>query len=57
MGLDLTACAVTDLSNLCKLLSRVRGALEPLVSAFEEHVKNKGMTSTLARSVVHRISE
>ena len=32
-----------DLSNLCKLLSRVGGAVDPLVTAFEEHVKNKGM--------------
>ena len=44
MGLDLTACVITDLSNLCKLLNHVCGALEPLVTAFEEHVKNKGIS-------------
>ena len=43
MGLQLNACIVTELSNLCKLLNRVDGALEPLVTAFEEHVKKKGM--------------
>lgn len=43
VGLHLIPCIVTDLSNLCKLLSRVYGALEPLVMAFEEHVKKKGM--------------
>ena len=33
-----------DLSNLCKLLSRVVGAVDPLVTAFERHVKNKGIS-------------
>ena len=44
MGLKLNVYIVTDLNNLCKLLNRVDGALEPLVTAFEEHVKNKGVS-------------
>lgn len=41
-GAELTAFVVADLSNLCKLLRRVQGALDPLVTAFEEHVRSKG---------------
>ena len=40
---------VTDLSNLCKLLSCVAGALDPLVTAFEEHVKNKGIRTIIMK--------
>ena len=44
-GYSLLLVLFVDLSNLCKLLSRVVGAVDPLVTAFEEHVKNKGTSS------------